>query len=208
MKFCKISNSRGGYNPKPLPLRTPLLKYKLPAFPARISEENIINTTTQQYISAKISGCTLKQGSKTYSSLRQSNLQLQNQAALMSCRIRAVEHWKCVAGPDGAHPGLQDRILINYTRIENVHEVRKKTFNFLLCKEVQQTFSFHISLLRHYQMPECFHEKSSFRARATVLSCYRNCWCSQCGQRLRWSALADKIKTIVSDKVNSRGTQS
>jgi len=75
----------------------------------------------------------------------------------MSCRIRAVEHTKCVAGPAGAHPGLQDRILQNYTRIENTHEVRKKTFNFLLCIEVQQTFSVHFSLLRHYQLPECFH---------------------------------------------------
>jgi len=36
----------------------------------------------------------------------------------------------------------------------------------------------------------------------------RNWWCSQCGQRLRWSALTYKIKTIVSDKVNYRGTQS
>ena len=81
----------------------------------------------------------------------------------MSCRIRAVEYRKCVAGPAGAHPGLQDRILQNYTRIENTHEVRKKTFNFLLCIEVQQTFSFHFSLLRHYQLPECFHVgKNSF----------------------------------------------
>jgi len=51
----------------------------------------------------------------------------------MSCRIRAVEHRKRVAGPVGAHPGLQDRILQNYTRIENAHEVCKKTLNFLLC---------------------------------------------------------------------------
>ena len=81
----------------------------------------------------------------------------------MLCRIRAVEHRKCVAGPDGAHPGLQDRILQNYTRIENTHEVRKKTFDFLLCIEVQQTFSFQFYLLRHYQIPECFHvKKSSF----------------------------------------------
>jgi len=29
-----------------------------------------------------------------------------------------------------------------------------------------------------------------------------------CGQHLRWSVLAGKIKTIVSDKVNYRGTQS
>jgi len=79
----------------------------------------------QQFITAKISGCTLKQGSKTYSSLRQSNLQLQNEAALMSCRTRAVEHRKCVAGLSDAHSGLQDRILLNYTRIENVHKVRR-----------------------------------------------------------------------------------
>jgi len=44
----------------------------------------------------------------------------------------------------------------NYTRIESAHEVTKKTFNFLLCMEVQQTFSFPFSLFRLYQMPECF----------------------------------------------------
>jgi len=55
----------------------------------------------------------------------------------MSCRIRAVEHKKCVTGLFDAHPGLQDRILLNYTRIENAHKVRKKTFEFLLCMEVQ-----------------------------------------------------------------------
>jgi len=59
------------------------------------------------------------------SSLRQSNSQLQNQAALMSRRIRAVEHRKCAAGLVGAHPGLQDRILVNYTRIENAHKVHR-----------------------------------------------------------------------------------
>jgi len=31
---------------------------------------------------------------------------------------------------------------------------------------------------------------------------------TEVAQRLRWSALADEIKTIVSDKVNYRGTQS
>ena len=34
-----------------------------------------------------------------------------------------------------------------------------KTFNFLLCIEVQQTFRFPFSLLRHYQIHECFHVK-------------------------------------------------
>ena len=60
----------------------------------------------------------------------------------MSCRIRAVEHRKRVAEPAAAHPGLQDRILLNYTRIENAHKVRKTTLDFLSCIEVQQTFSF------------------------------------------------------------------
>jgi len=60
-------------------------------------------------------------------------------------------------------------------------------------------FSFPFSLLRHYQTPECFYvKKCCFWVRATVLSCYINC--SQCGQRLRWSATADKIKTTVSEK--------
>jgi len=41
------------------------------------------------------------------------------------------------AGLADAHPGLQDRILLNCTRIENAHKVRKKTFNSFLCIEVQ-----------------------------------------------------------------------
>ena len=117
-------------------------EYKLSALQLRILEESKINATTQQFITAKISGCAWKPGSKTHSSLRQSNLQLQNEAALMSCRIRAVEHRKCAAGLARAHPTLHCRILLNYTRIENAHKVRKKTFNFSLCIEIQQTFGF------------------------------------------------------------------
>jgi len=58
--------------------------------------------------------------------------------------------------------GLQDLILLNYTGVENAHEVglREKTLNFVLCIEVQQTFIFHFSLLRHYQMSECFYVKN------------------------------------------------
>jgi len=43
----------------------------------------------------------------------------------MPCRKQAVEHRKCVAELCDAHHGLQDQILLNYTRIENAHEVRK-----------------------------------------------------------------------------------
>jgi len=40
-----------------------LTEYKLSALQVRISEENTLNATTQQFITTKISGCTLKQGS-------------------------------------------------------------------------------------------------------------------------------------------------
>jgi len=66
-------------------------EYKLSALQVRLSEINKFNATTQQLITAKISDFALKQGSETCSSLRQRNLQLQNQAAL-SRQIRAVEH--------------------------------------------------------------------------------------------------------------------
>jgi len=60
----------------------------------------------------------------------QNNLQLPNEAALMSCRIRVHEHRKSAAGLAGAHLGLKNRILLKYTRIENAHKVRKKTLYF------------------------------------------------------------------------------
>ena len=116
--------------------------YKLSALQIRISGEHTPNPTTQQFITVKVSGCALKQRSKTHSALRQSNLQVQNEAALMSRRIGAIEHRKCAAGLSGAHPSLQDRILLNYTRIKNALKVLRKTFNFSLCLEVQHTFSF------------------------------------------------------------------
>jgi len=55
-----------------------------------------------------------------------------------------------------------------YTRIENARKVRKKTFNFLLCIEVQyfllciksRKLSFPFHLLRYYEMPECFYVKN------------------------------------------------
>jgi len=101
-------------------------EYKLAALQVKISEENTLNSTKQHFVTAKISGCALKQANKIHLSLRQSNSQLQNQAALMSPRIRAVEHRKCAAGLAGAHPGLQDRILLSYTGIENAHMYARK----------------------------------------------------------------------------------
>jgi len=112
-------------------------EYILSALQVMISEENKLNATTQQFTSAKISGCELKQESKTHSSPSQSTLQFHDEAALMSCRIRAVEHKKCAAGLSDPHHGLKDRILLNGTCTENPHKVHKKTRSFLLCIEVQ-----------------------------------------------------------------------
>ena len=109
-------------------------EYKLLELQVRRSEEN---TYTQRYDTVvrnckKYQGGALKQGSKTHSSIRQSNLQRKNEAALMSCRIRAVEHRLSGDGLTGAHPDLKNRILLNYTRIENAHKVCKKTFDFVV----------------------------------------------------------------------------
>ena len=67
-------------------------KYKLLALQVRLLKESTPNATIQQFVTAKISGGALKQGSTTHSSIRQSNLHSRNEAALMSCRIRAVKH--------------------------------------------------------------------------------------------------------------------
>ena len=126
-------------------------EYKPLALQVRLSEENTPNTTIQLFVIAKISAVrncknisTLKQGSTTHSSIRQSNLQRKNEAALMSCRIRAVEHRVSAGGLAGAHPGLQERILLNYARIENVHKVRKKTFDFLVIYRSPANFATEI----------------------------------------------------------------
>jgi len=86
--------------------------------------ENKLNATTQQFITAKL------QAARTHSPLRQK--QLQTQAAQMSRRIQEVKHRKYSAGMACANPGLQDRILLSFTRIENAHKVRKKRFRFFV----------------------------------------------------------------------------
>jgi len=59
-------------------------EYKLSTLQVRLSGKNKLNATTQQFITAKITACVLKQGNETHSSLRQRNLQLHNQATLRS----------------------------------------------------------------------------------------------------------------------------
>ena len=148
-------------------------EYKLLALQVRISEKNILNATTQQFIIAKLAGCALKQGVKhTHQCVRAIyNYKMRLRWCLVEYEQSSID---VRAGLSEAHPGLQDRILLNYTRIEKAHKVRKKTFDLLLFIEIQQAYSFPFSLLRH-QMPECLCVNNCyFWARATVLSCYRN----------------------------------
>jgi len=64
IQFSYNIKLKGGLTPTP-PVHV-LAEYKLSAIQASISEENTINATTQQFITAKISGYILKQGSKTH----------------------------------------------------------------------------------------------------------------------------------------------
>ena len=117
----------------------------------------------------------------------------------MSCRILIVEHRKCAGGLAGAHPGLQDQILLIYTRIENAHKVRKKTFNFLWCIEVQQTFIFPFFPAETLWKPEYFYVKTAvFELVQQFYHATEIGNVAQWGQRLRWSVLSEKIKPIVS----------
>jgi len=108
--------------------------------------------------------------------LHQSKLQRQTKATLMSFWFQVVEPREYAAGQADAHPGLQDRILLNYTRIENAHIVMyERKLSIFVMYGSQQTFSFPFSLPRHCQMPECFYiNNCCFWARATDLSCYIN----------------------------------
>ena len=123
-------------------------EYKLLVLQVRLSEENTPNATIQQFVTAKISGGALKQGSTTHS-IRQSNLQRKNEAAPTYCRIRAVEHRVSAGGLAAAHRGLKNRILLDYTRIENAHKVRKKSFDFVVIYRSPVNFSSSFFLLRH-----------------------------------------------------------
>ena len=111
------------------------------------------------------------QGSKTHSSLRQSNLQLQNQAARMSRQIRAVERigvrldWL-------AHTRVCKIKSCQTTQELKMRKSTQENFRFLV---LYRSPGFLFSLLKHYQIPEWLYANNCcFWARATVLSCYRN----------------------------------
>jgi len=106
-------------------------EYKLLAIQVRISEKNILNATTQQFITATISGCTLKQGVKH--SHQCVSVIFNHKMRLRYCLVEYEQSSIDVrAGLSDAHPCLQYRNLLNYTRIENALKVRKKTFDFFV----------------------------------------------------------------------------
>ena len=93
---------------------------------------------TKQFMTAKVFGIALKQVSRAHWVLHHRSSQQQKyKAALMSGRI-AVDQKVC--GWDGRHPGLTVWNLRNYTRIENAHIVRKKTFVFCYVAVIRTIF--------------------------------------------------------------------
>jgi len=76
-------------------------------------------------MTAKISGNALKQGEE--------HTQKHN-AARIPRRI-AVDQKVCCW--DGGHPGLAVWNFLNYTRIENAHKLRKKTFDFYYVADIR-----------------------------------------------------------------------
>jgi len=91
---------------------------------------NKLNPTTQQFLTEKISGIALKQGNENTLITTSEQFTTAKRGSLMSRRIRALEHRTCATVLFDAHHCWQDRILLNYTRIEIAHKVRKKTFLF------------------------------------------------------------------------------
>jgi len=84
---------------------------------------------TEQFITAKISGNTLKQGSRTRSVLRQRSSQLEN-IRLRECPVEYQSIRMYAAG--WRTPRVDTLKFVNYTVIENSHKVSKKIF-VLLC---------------------------------------------------------------------------
>jgi len=79
---------------------------------------------TEQFMTAKISGNALKQGSRTHAVLPQRSSQLQKYKAVRMSRHIAIDQKVC--GWDSGHPGLKTVWnLLNYTRIENEAYARK-----------------------------------------------------------------------------------
>jgi len=139
---------------------------------------------------------------------------------IYSCKMRLrwclVEYElssiQCVAGPAGAHPGLQDRIFLHKNKNWECawSRPRKKTQFFIMYSSPANFYSsFPFSPLRHYQIPECFYVKKKLlmsSCNSSIMLQKSVMWSLRL--RLHWSDLTDKIKTIVSNKGNYRGTKS
>ena len=118
--------------------RTPLnlchcTEYKFSAIQVRISEENKLNASTQQLITTKISGCALKQRSKT----------LITASAICNCKMRLrwclVEHeqssLECAAGLSRA---FRSRIYLHVRRLIHPLDHSSKLLQIMFRKVLSQ----------------------------------------------------------------------
>jgi len=112
---------------------------------------------TEQFLTGKICGNTLKQGSRTYSVLRQRSPQLQkHKASRMFCRI-AVDQKVC--GWDGGHPGS------TVWNLHATHELRMRI-------KYARNFLFFIMWLLCVQLLRRKNHGRNF-----VVKCGGTAWC-------------------------------
>jgi len=132
-------------------------EYKLSALHVRISEENKLNTTTQQFITTKISSCVLKQGASEQFTTAKSgcaNVLSNTSSRVSSVRLDWLAHTP-VCKIESCWSTQELRMRIKYAR--NCQFV-------VMYRNPAETLS---------NASECFCVKNCcFWARATVLSCY------------------------------------
>ena len=154
-------------------------EYKLSALQVRMSEENILNATTQQFIIAQMRVKTGEWNTLTSASEQFTTAKwgCANVLSNTSSGAQKVCGWTGWRTPRFARSDLA-KLHKNW---ECAWSTQVNFFLFVMYRS-PANFCFPFSLLRHYWMPGCFCVSNCcFWARATVLSCYRNWQCSQCG---------------------------
>jgi len=117
-------------------------EYKLLALQVRLSDENTPNAQRYDTAVRNCKNIRLRVKTGEYNTLINSSEQFATEKrgcanVLSKTSSRALVS---AGGLTGAHPGMKNRILLNYTRIENAHKVRKKTIDFVVIYRTPANF--------------------------------------------------------------------
>ena len=125
------------------------------------------STTSAQFTTAERQDCALKQWSKTHLTLRQSSSTIPKTSGCANVASNSREGMRL----GWRTPRLTVWSVLNYTRIETVHKVRKKTFVF------------------YYEAVICTNNGGQIQACGPLWSIRLNCqltnskWCTYCKYR-------------------------